>query len=111
MMKSTLKRFGRLLIAAFSAVAIWSLGSLWTGTQQQAFAQAVGCAGALTGAVPASAVVSDPACYDAYKLSYFDVATAFTPSSGTYGGPGNSGGRGDASLPILDAGHFATTTP
>jgi len=110
-MKSPLKRFGRVPTAVLSAVAIWSLGLLWTGTQQQAFAQAVGCAGAVTGAVPASGVVSDPACYDAYKLSYFDVATAFEPSTGTYGGPGNSGGAGDALLRIVDAGNFDTTNP
>jgi hypothetical protein len=105
-MKPPLKRFGRALTAAFSAVAIWSLGLLWIGTPQQAFAQAVGCVGALTGAVSASGVVSDPACYDAYKLSYFDVASAFFPTTGGYGGPGNSGGSGDALLRIVDAGNW-----
>ena len=105
-MKPPLKRFGRALTAAFSAVAIWSLGLLWIGTPQQAFAQAVGCVGALTGAVSASGVVSDPACYDAYKLSYFDVASAFFPTTGGYGGPGHSGGAGDALLRIVDAGNW-----
>jgi hypothetical protein len=41
-----------------------------------------------------------------YSLSYFDVATAFTPSVGGYGGPGHSGGTGDALLRIVNAGNF-----
>jgi hypothetical protein len=43
---------------------------------------------------------------DAYKVSYFDVATAFSASAGGYGGAGNSGGTGDALLRIVDAGNF-----
>jgi hypothetical protein len=38
--------------------------------------------------------------------SYFDVATAFTPSGGGYGGQGNSGGSGDAVLRVVDAGNW-----
>ena len=108
MMKPPLKRLGRLLTAALSAVAIWSSGSLWIGTQQQAFAQEVGCV-PVTDAT--SAAVLDPACYDAYKVSYFDVATAFAKSAGGYGGAGNSGGSGDALLRIVDAGNFETAIP
>ena len=107
-MKSSLKRFGRVRTAVLSAVAIWSLGLLWIGTPQQAFAQAVGCVAppiGTSGSVGA-ATVSDPACYDAYKLSYFDVASAFFPTTGGYGGPGHSGGSGDALLRIVDAGNW-----
>src|ERR1019366_7044596 len=43
---------------------------------------------------------------DFYLLSYYDVATAFLPSSGGYGGPGHSGGTGDALLRIVDAGSW-----
>src|ERR1019366_3885773 len=91
MMKSPLKRFGGLLTAALSAVAIWSLGSLWVGTQQQAFAQVI-----------APLANSD----GAYLLSYYDVSTAFDKSEGGYGGPGHSGGAGDALLRIVNAGNF-----
>ena len=112
-MKSPLKRLGRLLTAALSAVAIWSLGLLWIGTPQQAFAQAVGCVGAVPAGGPAvlgPALGSlDPACYDAYKLSYFDVASAFVKTSAGFGGVGSSGGSGDALLRIVDAGNFDTT--
>src|ERR1039458_3941908 len=87
-MKSPLKRFGRLLTAAFSVVAIWSLGSLWIGTQPQAFA------------VPAGGdpIIPISGSGGSYLLSYFDVATAFEPSNGGYGGPGHSGGTGDADV-------------
>ena len=91
MMKSPLKRFGRLLTAALSAVAIWSLGSLWVGTQQQAFAQVI-----------APLANSD----GAYLLSYYDVSTHFDKSEGGYGGPGHSGGSGDALVHIVNAGNF-----
>src|ERR1039458_821168 len=95
-MKSPLKRFGRLLTAAFSVVAIWSLGSLWIGTQPQAFA------------VPAGGdpIIPISGSGGSYLLSYFDVATAFEPSNGGYGGPGHSGGTGDALLRIVDAGNW-----
>jgi hypothetical protein len=44
-----------------------------------------------------------------YQLTYFDVSTAFDPSAGTYGGPGNSGGVGDALLRIVNDGTQVTT--
>src|ERR1017187_8463779 len=102
-MRSPLKWFGRLLTAAFSAVAIWSLGSLWIGTQQQAFAAPV----IITGDPITPITPSAPGTPgDFYLLSYYDVATAFLPSSGGYGGPGHSGGTGDALLRIVDAGNW-----
>jgi hypothetical protein len=93
MMKSPLKRFGNggLLTAALSAVAIWSLGSLWIATPQQAFAQVI-----------APLANSD----GAYLLSYYDVSTHFDKSQGGYGGPGHSGGSGDALVHIVNAGNF-----
>src|ERR1017187_1986628 len=95
-MKPSLKRFGRLLTAAFSVVAIWSLGSLWIGTQPQAFAVAAG----------GDPIIPIGGSGGSYLLSYFDVATAFLPSGGGYGGPGHSGGTGDALLRIVDAGNL-----
>ncbi|MGO9602210.1 MAG: hypothetical protein ACLQAT_02190 [Candidatus Binataceae bacterium] len=105
-----MKRIASLASAALLGVAVWYGGPGLRGTPQQAFAQAVGCAGVGPGTpLNANAAVPfDPACYDAYKLSYFDVATAFTPSVGGFGGPGSSGGTGDALLRIVDAGNFAT---
>src|ERR1017187_7343064 len=102
-MKPPLKRFGTLLTAAFSAVAIWSLGSLWIGTQQQAFAAPVRITGDPITPITPSAPGTPG---DFYLLSYYDVATAFLPSNGGYGGPGHSGGTGDALLRIVDAGNW-----
>jgi hypothetical protein len=62
------------------------------GTPQQAFAQAV---------VP----ITDGGS-DAYKVSYFDVSSAFVKTSSGYGGVGSSGGSGDALLRIVDAGNW-----
>jgi hypothetical protein len=53
--------------------------------------------------VPIVPLAVDPTFYN---LSYYDVSTAFDPSAGGYGGPGNSGGTGDALLRIVDAGNF-----
>src|SRR5208283_5435481 len=66
---------------------------------QLAFAQAVSpnCGAALG--------IATDGCLDSYKLSYFDVSTAFVPSAGGYGGPGSSGGTGDALLRIVNAGN------
>jgi len=87
-----MKRIGSLTLAALLGVAVWYAGPGLRVTSQQAFAQAV---------LP----VTDGG-FDAYKLSYFDVSTAFIKSAGGYGGPGNSGGSGDALLRIVDAGNF-----
>ncbi len=90
-MKASLKRFSRLLTVALSAVAIGSLGSLWVGTQRPAFAQVI---------------QPVPGSEDSYLLSYYDVSTAFGISEGGYGGPGHSGGSGDALVRIVNAGNF-----
>ena len=90
-----MRKIGRLTLAALLGVAVWYAGSGLLGTQQQAFAQAVS-------PLPLGGL-------DAYKVSYFDVASAFLKTVGGYGGPGNSGGSGDALLRIVDAGNFDTT--
>src|ERR1035437_6776824 len=95
-MKPLLKRFGTLLTAVFSVVAIWSLGSVWIGTQPQAFAVAAG----------GDPIIPISGSGGSYLLSYYDVATAFLPSSGGYGGSAHSGGTGDALLRIVDAGNW-----
>ncbi|MGO9449993.1 MAG: hypothetical protein ACLQDV_02935 [Candidatus Binataceae bacterium] len=85
-----MKRIGSLASAALFGVAVWYAGPGLRGTPQQAFAQAVG-----------EKAIS--------PVSYFDVATAFTASVGGYGGPGSSGGTGDALLRIVNAGNFEAT--
>src|ERR1039458_41773 len=91
-----MKRIGSLTLAALLGVAVWYAGPGLRGTQQQAFAQAI---------VPITpSAAGSPG--DFYLLSYFDVATAFLPSSGGYGGSAHSGGTGDALLRIVDAGNW-----
>ncbi len=104
-----MKRITNLTFAALLGIAVWYGGPGLRVSQQQALAQAVGCrpttvVGPVTAALEAP--VAAP-CFDAYKLSYFDVSTAFAPSVGGYGGPGNSGGTGDALLHIVNAGNFS----
>ena len=87
-----MKRIGSLTLAALLGVAVWYAGPGLRGTPQQAFAQAV---------TPMAAGGSE-----AYNVSYFDVASAFFPTTGGYGGVGSSGGSGDALLRIVDAGNW-----
>jgi len=94
-----MNRIGSLTLAALLGVAVWYAGPGLRGTPQLAFAQAVSpnCGAALG--------IATDGCLDSYKLSYFDVSTAFVPSAGGYGGPGSSGGTGDALLRIVNAGN------
>ena len=88
-----LKRLGSVAFAALLGFAVWSVGPALNG-EPQAFAQS-----------PISDVGPG-----AYQVSYFDVSSSFTPSQQGYGGPGHSGGAGDALLRIVDAGNFALPT-
>ena len=90
-----MKRIGSLTVAALFGVAVWYAGPGLRVTQQEAFAQVP--------VVPIVPLGIDPTIYN---LSYYDVSTAFDPSAGGFGGPGSSGGTGDALLRIVDAGNF-----
>jgi hypothetical protein len=104
-----MKRISTLTLAGVLGIAVWYGGPGLLVNQQQAHAQAVGCrpTTALGQLTVANTPTADTTCFDAYKLSYFDVSTAFTPSVGGYGGPGSSGGTGDALLRIVNAGNFS----
>jgi len=86
-----MKRIGISTLAALTLIAVWSVGPSSKGTDN-AYAQTV-----------------IPRVESVYLLTYFDVATAFQPSVGTYGGPGHSGGTGDALLRIVNDGSGGTT--
>jgi hypothetical protein len=78
-----MKRIGSLTVAALFGVAVWYAGPGLRVTQQ-AYAQ--------------------DSVSTVYQLSYYDVSTAFDPSAGGYGGPGSSGGTGDALLRVVNDG-------
>ena len=90
-----MKRIGSLTLAALLGVAAWYAGPGLRVIQQQAFAQEI----------------QDLGVPGAYLLSYYDVSTAFDKSEGGYGGPGHSGGAGDALLRIVNAGNFEGFAP
>ena len=112
-----MKRIGSFTLAALLGVAVWYAGPGLRGTQRQAFAQGIQCDDHLVDSptfdtfacgdpiIPITpSAAGSPG--DFYLLSYFDVATAFLPSSGGYGGSSHSGGTGDALLRIVDAGNL-----
>ena len=88
-MRNTLERLHKLVIAVFGAIVICSLGSGWTGRPSAAFAQSI-----------------TDLERGAYLVTYFDVSASFTRSQQGYGGPGNSGGNGDALVHVVDVGNF-----
>ncbi len=86
-----MKRIGSLTVAALTLIAVWSVGPSGRGAEN------------------AQAQTAIPIAESVYRLTYFDVATAFMPSVGGYGGPGHSGGTGDALLRIVNDGSGGVT--
>jgi hypothetical protein len=83
-----MKRIGSLTVAALFGVAVWYAGPGLRVTQQ-AYAQD----------------------NTSYQLSYYDVSTHFDPSAGGFGGPGSSGGTGDALLRVVNDGANGAGAP
>jgi hypothetical protein len=81
-----MKRISSSTLAALTLIAVWSVGPMGRGTENAHAQTAIPIAGSV------------------YRLTYFDVATAFQPTVGLYGGPGRSGGTGDALLRIVNDG-------
>jgi len=84
------KRIGSITFSAVLGLAVWQAGPALRATPQLAFAQEI---------EPVEG-------YGNYAVTYFDVSSSFKPSQQGYGGPGHSGGNGDALLHIVDVGNF-----
>jgi len=67
----------------------------------------VWCCGPTLAEVPEAAAQTPIVGFeDVYLVSYFDVSSSFTKSQQGYGGPGHSGGSGDALVHIVDFGNY-----
>jgi len=84
-----MKRITTFAMAALLGLTFCYSGLGWRATQQLAFAQEI------SDLFPG-----------AFQVSYFDVSSSFTKSQQGYGGPGHSGGNGDALVRIVNAGNF-----
>jgi hypothetical protein len=95
-MALNLKRIGRWGLLALGTAALWSMGPVWRGVVQteQAFA-----------ATQINALGQELAIQ-----SYYDVASSQHVSAGGYGGPGHSGGDGDALVRLVNVGNFEVNT-
>jgi len=87
----SLKRVGSITFAALLGLAVWSMGPALRGTRP-ALAQSIH---GIIDLLPGS-----------YHATYFDVSSSFTKSQQGYGGPGHSGGDGDALVHIVDVGNW-----
>jgi hypothetical protein len=82
-------RIGRAIFAILIGLGVWQVGPGLRISSQSAFAQTP-----IQDFSPGS-----------YHVSYFDVSSSFTKSQQGYGGPGHSGGDGDALVRIVDFGN------
>jgi len=91
-----LKQIGRWGLLALVTSAVWSMGPLWKGMVQteQAFA----------------ATQIQELGQEIAIQSYYDVASSAQISAGGYGGPGHSGGDGDALVRLVNTGNFEVST-
>jgi hypothetical protein len=91
-----LKSIGRWGLLALGTAALWSMGPVWRGVLQteQAFAQTQ---------------IQELGQHLAIQ-SYYDVASSAQVSAGGYGGPGHSGGAGDALVRLVNVGNFDAST-
>jgi len=80
----------RVGLLAVSTAALWSLGPVWRGVvrTEQAFAQ----------------TQIQELGQELALQSYYDVASSAQVSAGGYGGPGHSGGAGDALVRVVNTG-------
>jgi len=91
------RRAGSVALAALLGLVVWLTGPALRRVQQPAFA---GISNEIIDLLPG-----------AYQVSYFDVSSSFTKSQQGYGGPGHSGGDGDALVHIIDVGNYETLVP
>jgi len=83
-------RLARLGLATFLGLGAWCYGLSLNGISTAAATFAFGSS----------------RIFGIYQVSYFDVSSSFAKSQQGYGGPGHSGGNGDALLRIVDIGNY-----